>query len=70
VERYIENAPVNVNLMYSLAGMQFHLGWFEKARPSVQRILELRPDHPGALELSRLVDRYLTGRSDGLAAGR
>lgn len=59
VEEYIEIAPVNVNLMYSLAGLQFHLGRTQEARATTQRILQLQPHHSGAQELAALMENRL-----------
>ena len=41
VEEYMDVAPVDKNLLYSLAGLQFHLGRLEEAQKSAQRILDL-----------------------------
>jgi tetratricopeptide (TPR) repeat protein len=51
VEKYIEVAPVNINLLYSLAGLQFHLGRVEESRAKCEKILELNPNHSGSREL-------------------
>jgi tetratricopeptide (TPR) repeat protein len=52
---YVQRAPVNTNLLYSLAGLQFHLGRLDEARETVRRVLALRPDHSGALELEAML---------------
>jgi tetratricopeptide (TPR) repeat protein len=57
VEEYIQVAPVNTSLLFSLAGLQFHLGRPDDARSTSLRILELNAEHPGAKELIRLLDR-------------
>lgn len=62
LEEYIEIAPINPNLLYSLAGLQFHLGRIEDARTVTQKILEIQPQHAGAKDLSKLIDKY-TGSS-------
>src|SRR5262249_55745133 len=51
LEEYIQIAPVNTNLLYSLAGLQYHLGRMDSARGTVERILTLQPEHAGAKEL-------------------
>ena len=55
---YVRIAPVNANLLYSLAGLQFHLGRIDEARGTVARILQIQPAHGGAHELSKLIARY------------
>lgn len=52
---YADTAPVNANLLYSLAGLQFHLGRRGEAKATAQKILELQPQHPGAAELMKLI---------------
>jgi hypothetical protein len=42
---------VNINLLYSLAGLHFHLGRVEESRAKCEKILELNPNHAGSLEL-------------------
>lgn len=57
VEEYIQIAPVNANLLYSLAGLQYHLGRLDEARETAQKILRLQPGHSGAAELVKMTDR-------------
>ncbi len=57
---YIDIAPVNPNLLYSLAGLHYHLGRFEQARKTAERTLTLRPDHTGAKELLDLMSGNAT----------
>jgi hypothetical protein len=62
----VEIAPVNANLLYSLSGLQFHLGRIDEAHSTVSRILKLQPNHSGAGELFKLIQRYqnpATGKS-------
>ncbi len=61
---YVEIAPVNANLLYSLSGLQFHLGRIEEARTTVLKILQIQPAHAGANELSRLMDRYAVAQPE------
>jgi tetratricopeptide (TPR) repeat protein len=56
--RYVEIAPVNANLLYSLGGLQFHLGRIDEASRTVSKILRIQPAHSGAAELQRLIQRY------------
>jgi tetratricopeptide (TPR) repeat protein len=58
VGEYVQIAPVNANLLYSLAGLQFHLGRMREAGATVRKILELQPGHAGASELQKLIERY------------
>lgn len=55
---YIEIAPINANLLYSLAGLQFHLGRIPEARATARKVLGLQPEHPGATELVRMTEQY------------
>jgi type IV pilus assembly protein PilF len=55
---YVQSAPVNTNLLYSLAGLQFHLGRVTEAGVTARKIQELQPQHAGAAELIRMIERY------------
>lgn len=57
---YVEVAPVNANLLYSLGGLQFHLGRIDEAGRTVARILRIQPSHSGAGELQKLISRFQT----------
>ncbi len=57
VEEYMQVAPVNASLMYSLAGLQFHLGRRSEAAVTARRILELQPGHAGAADLLRTIEK-------------
>lgn len=63
LESYVEIAPINVNLLYSLAGLQYHLGRMIEARQTTQRILQLQPTHAGAAELTNLIEKFSGGSS-------
>jgi tetratricopeptide (TPR) repeat protein len=67
---YVQIAPVNANLLYSLAGLQFHLGRIDEARSTVIRILQIQPTHTGATELSKLIERYATAQSNAAPSTR
>ena len=58
VENYIQVAPININLLYSLAGLQFHLGRMNDASGTVHQILEMNPTHNGAKELLRRIESF------------
>lgn len=64
VGEYVQSAPVNANLLYSLAGLQFHLGRMNEAQSTVHQILALQPDHAGAAELARLIEKFVKTYSD------
>ncbi|MCC7442420.1 MAG: tetratricopeptide repeat protein [Bdellovibrionales bacterium] len=55
LRNYVDMAPVNVNLLYSLAGLQFHLGQFDACSRTAAKILSVRPEHGGAGHLLKLV---------------
>ena len=55
---YVDIAPVNANLLYSLGGLQFHLGRIDEAGRTVARILRIQPSHSGAGELQKLISRF------------
>ncbi len=57
LEEYIESAPINTHLLYSLAGLQYHLGRLEEARDTVDRILGMQPHYQAAVELKILIDK-------------
>jgi tetratricopeptide (TPR) repeat protein len=57
LEEYVQIAPVNVNLLYSLAGLQFHMGRMDESLKTCRRILEMKSDHRGASDLIRLIER-------------
>lgn len=63
LEEYVQIAPVNANLLYSLAGLQFHMGRVDDAATTTRKILEICPDHAAAGELGELIER-MNRRSD------
>jgi type IV pilus assembly protein PilF len=56
LEEYIQVAPINIHLLYSLAGLQFHLGRASDARQTCIRIQQLNPEHLGARDLLRRLE--------------
>ncbi len=58
LKEYIQTAPMNTNLLYSLAGLQFHLGRMEEAKATTVKTLELQPSHAGAQELLGMIGKY------------
>jgi len=53
---YVEIAPVSPSLLYSLAGLQFHVGKKKEALQTSKRILQIKGDHQGARELMRRIE--------------
>lgn len=53
---YVEIAPVSASLLYSLAGLQFHVGKKREATQTAKRILQLKADHQGARDLLKRID--------------
>jgi tetratricopeptide (TPR) repeat protein len=51
VEEYTQVAPINAHLLYSLAGLQFHLGRMADVNKTIRRIFEIAPEHAGAKDL-------------------
>lgn len=58
VAEYVKTAPVNASLLYSLAGLQFHFGKLGESQQTLQNLLQLSPNHTGAMDLMKLIDRY------------
>ncbi len=48
---YVDIAPVSPSLLYSLAGLQFHVGKHMEATSTARRILQMKSDHAGARDL-------------------
>jgi tetratricopeptide (TPR) repeat protein len=55
---YVQIAPINANLLYSLAGLQFHLGRMAEAKATAEQVLKLQQTHAGASELLELIEKY------------
>ncbi len=51
LREYIEAAPFNANLLYSLAGIQYHLGLNADALRTSEQILSIQPGHVEARNL-------------------
>ena len=56
LSHYVEIAPVSASLLYSLAGLQFHVGKKREATQTAKRILQLKSDHQGARDLLKRID--------------
>lgn len=57
VAQYVNNAPISISLLYSLAGLQYHLGRYDQSIKTCEKILSLREGHSGAQKLLKLIDR-------------
>ncbi len=53
---YVEGAPVNANLLYSLAGLEYHLGELTAAARVARTILQIQPGHAEAANLLRMIE--------------
>lgn len=58
LREYIDASPVNANLLYSLAGLQFHLGKITEALKTTDQILTMQNEHVGAKELKKVLEKY------------
>ena len=58
LREYIDASPVNANLLYSLAGLQFHLGKIVEAVKTTDQILMMQNAHAGAKELKKVLEKY------------
>ncbi len=65
LRNYVMSGPVNIGILYSLAGIEFQMGKLSEAKASAQNILNLQPGHAGALELVTMINRY-AGTADSL----
>lgn len=60
VSEYVQVAPVNMNLLYSLSGLQYHLGRLNVALTTVEKVLAINPEHAGAVELKKMILNFGT----------
>jgi tetratricopeptide (TPR) repeat protein len=58
VESYIQVSPVNIHLLYSLAGLQFHLGRMTDATATAEQITQMNPQHSGAKDLLQRIENF------------
>ena len=56
LERFLALRPANVEILFSLAGVRFHVGKPEKAREDLEKILLFDPDHKNAKELYEKIE--------------
>ena len=56
LSNYVEVAPVSPSLLYSLAGLQFHVGKKKEASLTAKRILQIKGDHQGARDLIKRIE--------------
>lgn len=60
LQNYISNNIVNVNILYTFAGVLYHQEEYEKALVEINKVLEINPNHTGAIELSELIKKKLS----------
>jgi tetratricopeptide (TPR) repeat protein len=56
LSHYVEVAPVSPSLLYSLAGLQFHVGKKKEASLTAKKILQINGDHQGARDLMKRIE--------------
>jgi superkiller protein 3 len=56
LSHYVEVAPVSPSLLYSLAGLQFHVGKKKEASITAKKILQIKGDHQGARDLMKRIE--------------
>ncbi len=57
LERYSERALVNCDLLYCLAGLQYHLGKMAETKETVLKILGMNANYTGAIDLLDRLER-------------
>jgi tetratricopeptide (TPR) repeat protein len=55
LKRYLEFHPLNPHVLFSLAGLYYHLGRHDEARPLLETILMFEPNHEEARQLTTLI---------------
>lgn len=60
LSQYIETSPFNAHLLYSLAGLQYHLGLRQDALMTLDKILSLKPNYQEAENLRDMILRSAT----------
>jgi Tfp pilus assembly protein PilF len=58
LEDYTQITPLNANILYCLAGLQFHLGRLENAKSTTLKLLEFQAEHSGAKELLAMIEKF------------
>ncbi len=56
---YVEMSPFNANLLYSLAGLEYHLGDRLASARTARTILQIQPAHVEAANLITLIEKRL-----------
>lgn len=59
LREYVCNNTVNGNILFSYAGILYHLGKFAEARDECEKLCQLNPQHEGAKKLKELLDKKL-----------
>jgi Tfp pilus assembly protein PilF len=55
---YVDVSPFNANLLYSLAGLEYHLGDSTQAARTARMILQIQPEHAEAKALLERLGRF------------
>jgi len=58
LRKFIERSPQHTSLIYTLAGLEFHLGQFDEAQAHVHQVLRIEPQHAGSLELLDKIQKF------------
>jgi len=66
INAFLELHPVNIDMMYSLAGVYFAQDRLTDARAEVEKILLFEPQNPRAVELRGMIEQ----KSSGLEVGQ
>ena len=53
LNRFLKNYPANVNMLFSMAGLQFKMGNIEDALRTLDNVLSIDPKHKYALEFQK-----------------
>lgn len=59
LKRYISSKPYNGNILYALAGLLYHLGDFQACIAECSRLIEIKPNHEGAIKLKLLAQEKI-----------
>jgi len=57
VADFCDTTPVSANLLYSLAGLQFHLKKYKDSEKNLEKVLSIQKNHKGAMDLLQLIER-------------
>ena len=58
LSKFIDTSPQQVSLIYTLAGLEFHLGKVKEAKTHAAEVLAIDPQHAGASELIAMINKF------------